>query len=446
MNPILTKITAENFRCFRRVEARLAPLTVLVGENSTGKTSFLALVRALVDSAYGLRTPDFGEPPYDLGTFVEVVHDRGSRNGRAESFHASFEANRESRRFGTHEYRIEFEERAAFASPSEHRYRSRDLAFTERLSHFVVETADGRWRGSRRSSASFARDDRYRHPPWFVLNEVDAGTEGAARSAVAIESGGAGDACPPATVLEQVSAMLRTFPKPRWVRPFCSAPVRTHPSRTYDPLSRTVDVEGDAIPTYLATLSARHPQEWETLRCRIESFGRAAGLFDDLRIHHFGDLTGGPFQIQVRKHSNRKVKGPWRNLVDVGYGVSQILPLLTEMHRARGASMFLLQQPEIHLHPSAEAALGSLLSEVAASGRQVLVETHSDHLMDRIRMDVRDRKTKLRPEEVSLLFFERGDREVHIHSIEFDRVGAVIGAPEGYRQFFMDELDRSITV
>lgn len=458
MNPTLTGITAENFRCFREVEARLAPLTILVGENGTGKTSFLALVRALVESAYGLRTPDFGEPPYDLGLFADIVHDRGSKNGRAKSFRGSFEARRDSRRFRAHEYRIAFEERAAFAAPSEHRYRSGDLRFTERSSHFVIETADGRWRGSRPGPGSFALEDRYRPPPWFVLNGLDPGLEDAAGSAVGFENARDGngdgiadgiadrDGRPDAETLDEVSAMLRTFPKPRWVRPFCSAPVRTRPLRTYEPFQPTLDVEGDSIPTYLATLSARHPQEWETLRARIESFGRGAGLFDDFRIHHFGDTLGGPFRIELRKHSNRRIKGPWRNLADVGYGVSQVLPLLVQVHRSRGAPMFLLQEPEIHLHPSAEAALGSLLREVAASGRQVLVEAHSDHLMDRIRMDVRDGKTKLKPEEVSLLFFERGDREVNIHAIGFDSVGAVVGAPEGYRQFFSDELDRSINV
>lgn len=137
---------------------------------------------------------------------------------------------------------------------------------------------------------------------------------------------------------------------------------------------------------------------------------------------------------------------PWRNLIDVGYGVSQTLPVLTELNRREGAPMFLLQQPEVHLHPSAQAALGSTLCRVAASGRQVIVETHSDHLMDRVRMDVRDRSTTLTPKEVSLLFFERGDLEVNIHSIEFDETGSVNNAPEGYRRFFFDEVRRSISL
>ena len=62
--------------------------------------------------------------------------------------------------------------------------------------------------------------------------------------------------------------------------------------------------------------------------------------------------------------------------------------------------MFLLQQPEVHLHPSAQAALGSLFCQVAAAGKQLIVETHSDHVIDRIRMDVRDGTSALKHEDV----------------------------------------------
>ena len=71
--------------------------------------------------------------------------------------------------------------------------------------------------------------------------------------------------------------------------------------------------------------------------------------------------------------------------------------------------MFLLQQPEVHLHPSAQAALGSLFCRVAGPECQLIVETHGDHLLDRVRMDVRDGVSDLKPEDVSVLFFERND-------------------------------------
>ena len=73
-----------------------------------------------------------------------------------------------------------------------------------------------------------------------------------------------------------------------------------------------------------------------------------------------------------------------------------------------------------------------------------MVETHSDHLLDRVRMDLRDDKTKLTPDDVSVLFFERGDLDVRIHSLRLDGEGNVLGAPPSYRRFFMEEKRRSL--
>ena len=96
------------------------------------------------------------------------------------------------------------------------------------------------------------------------------------------------------------------------------------------------------------------------------------------------------------------------------------------------------------MHPSAQAALGSLFCSIAATSIQLMVETHSDHLLDRVRMDVRDRKTELKAEDVSILFFEPGELDVTIHSLRLDDDGNVLDAPPTYRQFFMDEVQRSI--
>lgn len=85
-----TQIQVENFRCFRENQsARLAPITLIVGDNSTGKTSFLALLRAMWDLIFHQAIPNFKEDPYDLGSFDEIVHHRGGRGGRAAQFRAA---------------------------------------------------------------------------------------------------------------------------------------------------------------------------------------------------------------------------------------------------------------------------------------------------------------------------------------------------------------------
>ena len=88
--------------------------------------------------------------------------------------------------------------------------------------------------------------------------------------------------------------------------------------------------------------------------------------------------------------------------------------------------------------------MGSLFCETAASGRQIIVETHSDYIVDRILLDVRDKRTDLTPDDVSILYFERDDLSVTIHSIRIDEEGNVLNAPAGYRSFFRDELKRVI--
>jgi len=96
----MRSITVRNFRCFGddAQTARLAPLTLLVGENSSGKTSLMAFVRALWDVIYGDLAPNFKEAPYDLGSFREIAHHRGARGGRADVFEGRFEMPMRARR------------------------------------------------------------------------------------------------------------------------------------------------------------------------------------------------------------------------------------------------------------------------------------------------------------------------------------------------------------
>ena len=92
------------------------------------------------------------------------------------------------------------------------------------------------------------------------------------------------------------------------------------------------------------------------------------------------------------------------NLVDVGYGVSQALPILVDtLQRPAADEVFLLQQPEVHLHPRAQAELGSFFVSQAGKKRRFVIETHSDYLVDRVRMEIR--RGNIRAQDVSLLSF-----------------------------------------
>ena len=154
----ITEITAKDFRCFREVEARLAPLTLLVGENSAGKTSFLALVRALLDLGYRARTPNFREPPYDLGAFRDIAHRPHGGESQAQEFSGSFAAappHQGHADLEQHRFRATFTEEAAFATPSLREYSSGDTVFRATAGGFSFETSRGSW--SREITGALAR-------------------------------------------------------------------------------------------------------------------------------------------------------------------------------------------------------------------------------------------------------------------------------------------------
>ena len=96
------------------------------------------------------------------------------------------------------------------------------------------------------------------------------------------------------------------------------------------------------------------------------AFGQEAGLFDEIAVKPLGKRGSEPFQMQVRKRAPRAM-GPMRNLIDVGYGVSQVLPVITELFRDSYTPMFLLQ-PEVHLHPARRRPSGACSAGPPASG------------------------------------------------------------------------------
>ena len=445
----MQEMWVENYRCFReRQTARLAPLTLLVGDNSTGKTSFLAMTRALHDIAMDGRLPDFKEDPYDLGSFDELAHHRSGAAGRASEFSGGFKGpSRRRSDASTPGFDVVFERDGSAPTPGLIRLALGQAWLCVRFDAAEVHAGVGsrKWMsklpGHSRSARGLARGERnLRRWHWLALDLL---LDGEGLTWRPESKAGVPPSKSDLKRLNEVARELRRGRFARTARPFAAAPVRAKPRRTYDPTRYGRDAQGADVPMLFADLYAREPEHWARLRHALENFGKTAGLFDEINVKALGKRETEPFQLQVRRYSGR-TKGPWRNLIDVGYGVSQALPILTELFRDDSPGMFLLQQPEVHLHPSAQAALGTLLCEVAKGGKQLLVETHSDHLINRIRMDVRDGGTGLGPEDVSILYFERGHLDVRVHSIGIDAQGNITCAPDGYGQFFMDETRRSL--
>src|SRR5260221_6265573 len=88
---------------------------------------------------------------------------------------------------------------------------------------------------------------------------------------------------------------------------------------------------------------------------------------------------------------------------NVGYGLSHVLPILTACLGAQTGALLLIENPESHLHPSGQSAMGEFLAQVASAGIQLIVETHSDHVLNGIRRAVK--RGQLTPQDVAIHFF-----------------------------------------
>jgi predicted ATPase len=126
----------------------------------------------------------------------------------------------------------------------------------------------------------------------------------------------------------------------------------------------------------------------------------------------------------------------------VGFGISYALPLLVALLSSPAGGLVLLENPEAHLHPHGQVQIGNLLARAAAAGIQVVVETHSDHILNGMRLAVHS--GAIAPQKIKIHYFSRGEKDGHscanLDSPNIDRDGRLDRWPEG----FFDEWDKSL--
>lgn len=447
----MDKLTLRDVRCFRgEVSARMAPLTFLVGENSTGKSTLLAFARVAWDIAYGLTEPDFNEEPFTLGAYDELAHYHGGQGKRAKTFGVGFSMSRREmpgrgRSQGAYNIEVVGTFGAVNGQPT-----LQDVTFKRQDRLLRVETSEEKVRvqfeapsGCYEVAMSF---DFYSRPlsasHLFFLLDVLRYRHRTGSDPQLFEG-----KVPPQGELDEFSRMLSGF-RHRMVarrgdrgseRPIAVAPIRTKPRRIYDRLREDRSPEGDHTPMLLARLYETDSSGWQKLAGSLATYGQASGLFREVSVQRFGKREAAPFQLRVKlADQHREV-----NLVDVGYGVSQILPILVDCLVEGSSSFFLMQQPEVHLHPKAQAELGSFFVEMVKSRRQrFMIETHSDYILDRVRMEVR--AGRIDSGDVAIVFLEREAHGVKAHNLNVDQQGNITDQPDNYRQFFLEEELRFI--
>jgi predicted ATPase len=117
---------------------------------------------------------------------------------------------------------------------------------------------------------------------------------------------------------------------------------------------------------------------------------------------------------------------------NVGFGLSYTLPVIVALLSLPKGGLVLLENPEAHLHPRGQTLMGKLMAQVAAAGVQVIVETHSDHVLDGIRVAVRDPDYLLQPEQTRFHYFGRESGQIKVTTPKIDEEGSLDNWPAGF--------------
>jgi len=422
----ITSIRLKNFKCFADSgPIPLAPLTVVFGRNNSGKSSILQsllLLRQTLDAReYGPRL-DLRGPLYPAGSYVDLVHQHRATDNLTMEFEVRLEGRDETAR-------IELE----FAS---------DEPQPPRLVYLEVQYPQADRLEIRRSVG--------RGGPYELL--IDGKSQGGEKDAlfqfplkrffplIGPEPPRVGRPSQrhqqsrefASAALETLEATLRDL---RAVGAF-----RRQPERRYEyqgGAREAVDLTGQWAVDALIEDATRRGRKGE-LYSRVNKWLKTVGHVRLRRLKRIS-TSARIFEVRVRDMDSER----WANFADVGFGIGQAFPVFVEGLRTPPRGTFIVQEPEIHLHPDAQVGMADFLVSLAKSGRHVIVETHSENLLLRFRRRIlrRTRRgTGLASEDVSLLYVsKRPDGTSHVTPLPIDEMAQIKNWPKGFMEEATEE-------
>ena len=205
--------------------------------------------------------------------------------------------------------------------------------------------------------------------------------------------------------------------------------LRGNPERVYPRTATGPDFPG-TFEHYVATIIADWERKRDDRLKRLEAMLTDLGLTWKISAKPVNDTQ---IELQVGRLSKaRRDGGDLVSIADVGFGVSQVLPVLVALLVAEPGQLVYLEQPELHLHPRAQYALAKILAETAKRGVKLVVETHSALLL--LNLQTLVAKGDLDPNLVKLHWFSRSDEDgtTSIESADLDKNGAFGDWPEDF--------------
>ncbi|MGO8688283.1 MAG: AAA family ATPase [Thermoguttaceae bacterium] len=435
---MLTQLSVTNFKSWQCIpQMRLAPITGLFGTNSSGKTSILQLLLMLkqtIDSSDRAQVLEFGDERSltNLGSFRDVVY------GHEKPGKVNFSL------------KWNLAKPLAIKDP-EHKtntlFTAEQLAFScqlgengsERLavSQLVYDLADHRFVLNRKG-LSGGKYDLTSEGDGFRFTR----TQGRAWALPApVKFYGFPDQVyayyQNAGFLSELQLAFESL----FGQLYYLGPLREFPQRHYAwKGSEPADMGRRGERVVDAMLAARERKEYlspgprrrrQTLEERIAYWLKELGLIHDFSVKAIAE-NSSIYQVRVQKSpSSAEVL-----ITDVGFGVSQILPVLVLCYYVPEGSIVLLEQPEIHLHPSVQSGLADVFIDAVKNRNiQIILESHSEHLLRRFQRRIAEES--LKPKDTALYFCEIDKGGSSLTTLDVNQFGDIENWP---KDFFGDEF------
>lgn len=442
---MLTQLRIRNFKSWRDTgEVRLAPLTVIFGANSAGKSSIGHLMLALKQTALSSdrnRALDLGDDNslIDLGTFADIVHKHDESQPLDFNLRWALDKDLEIRnaiRLGERFTGDSLDLNATLAvikkgGPLE----VRDIDYKLRKRDEITLEA----RISKKSDGSFDLKAK----PLKLVKAVGRGWS----------------IGPPEKFYRLSERGLARFQNAGFLTDFSLAteaalrslyflgPLRAPPRRIYQ-WSGNAPADVGPLGEFAAAAMLAATQELRGLslgkRQRLKVFSefiadrmKAIGVIEEFRVR---PIASGrkDYEVLVRTAEG----DPEVKLTDVGIGVSQILPALVEAFYCPPNSTVWMEQPEIHLHPQVQAELADVFIDAIGAyengkprNTQLIVESHSEHFLNRLQRRIAERK--IQADQVAIHFANRVEGEAVLEPLRLTSDGEIENWPEN---FFGDQM------
>ena len=180
---------------------------------------------------------------------------------------------------------------------------------------------------------------------------------------------------------------------------------------------------------YIRPPGSEESQSWNrvsgSLKQALTDWLRYLGVAQDIETRDMG-VYGNRMQVTT------EMDGTLHDLTHVGVGVSQVLPIIVSTLLAPPGSMLIFEQPELHLHPKVQSRLADFIISAARLGKQIILETHSEYIIDRVRLRIAEDEGEIIAPLINILFLEQLNGSTKVNPIDVNEYGVIANWPSDF--------------